>query len=52
MFLTKTCCFILIFFVDGGKLEVWDISTGENLQSIHPYEEAVTGLKVFFNFCF
>ncbi|XP_076086696.1 uncharacterized protein LOC143057292 [Mytilus galloprovincialis] len=31
---------------DGGKLEIWDIASGEKIHSVHPYQESITGLKV------
>lgn len=32
--------------LDGGKISLWDIRSGEATHSVRAHQEAVTGLKV------
>ena len=42
----------LIFFylttlcVDGGKIDVWSLETGDNVQSIKAFDDSVIGMQV------
>ncbi|KAK7093335.1 hypothetical protein V1264_007110 [Littorina saxatilis] len=37
---------LLVTASDGGKVELWDLRTAENVCSVRAHEEAVTGVKV------
>ena len=35
-----------MFSVGGGKVELWDLTTGDNVHSVRAHEEAITDLQV------
>ena len=41
--------FANVFITDGGKLEVWDVHSGKSVQSMHAFQDSVTGIKVMYN---
>ncbi|XP_029643580.1 mitochondrial division protein 1 [Octopus sinensis] len=43
---------IIITASDGGKLELWSVTTTDNLYSLRIYEESVTGLQVCNNYIY